>query len=256
MERNPHRVQLFCFPHAGASALGYSRWQRRLPQDIRIVPVEPPGRGRRWGEALCRDIDSVVDDLAGRLRLEIDGPYALFGHSLGALLAVEVAHKLRSCAEPAPVALFASGCSAPALRDIDRYAAERSDAELIAEMSELGGTAPEILANAEWMAMTLPVLRADCRVCASYRHVPRHPFDFPLHVFVGRQDDTTRDRLAAWWSETSGPCTLDWFEGGHFFLHDAEAEMLGLMARYTDQALTRQRSEESRAGQSGTGALL
>lgn len=253
MQPSPHRVQLFCFPHAGASALGYGRWQRRVSQDIRIVPVEPPGRGRRWGEALCEDIGSVVDDLAGLLRREIDGPYALFGHSLGALLAFEVAHALRACTEPAPVALFASGCSAPALRDTDRYAAERSDAELIAEMSELGGTAAEILANAEWMAMTLPVLLADYRVCASYRAVPRQPLDCPFHVFGGRQDDTTRDRLAAWRSETSGPCTHDWFDGGHFFLHDAEAEMLGLMVRYIDQGLSRQRSEESRAGQSGTG---
>ncbi|MGY6217060.1 thioesterase II family protein [Methylolobus aquaticus] len=256
MQPSPHRLQLFCFPHAGASALGYSRWQRRVSQDVRIVPVELPGRGRRWGEALCRDIGSVVDDLAGSLRREIAGPYALFGHSLGALLAFEVAHALRAGKTPIPVALFASGCSAPTLRDSDRYAAERSDAELIAELSDLGGTSAEILANAEWMAMTLPVLRADYRVCASYRPVPRLPLACPLHVFGGRDDETTRDRLAAWSSETSGPCTIDWFDGGHFFLHDAEAELLGLIVRYADQSLARQRSEESRAGQSDTVARL
>lgn len=240
-------MQLFCFPHAGASALGYARWQREVRPDLLIRPVEPPGRGRRWGEALCQDIEALVADLVGVVQREITGPYALFGHSLGALVAYELAHALSRRAL-APAALFVSGCSAPAVRETERYAAERSDAELKSELASLGGTAREILDNAEWMAMTLPVLRADYRVCASYRHVPRPPFEFPLHVFGGRQDQTTRDRLVFWQAETLGPFTLDWFDGGHFFLQRAERDLLSLIERYAARAI-----EPSGYGREGGG---
>lgn len=250
MQCGVHRVQLFCFPHAGSSALAYGRWQSRLAPRIDVRPVEPPGRGRRWGEPLCEDIAAIVADLTGVVQRQIDGPYALFGHSLGALVAFEVAHALHLRTARAPTALFVSGCRAPAMHEKERYAAERSDAELITELAELGGTSQEILESAEWMAMTLPVLRADYRICTSYRYARRRPFEFPLHVFSGRQDDMTRDRLDPWRSETTGPFTLDWFDGGHFFLQQAEAGLLGLIEHYAGRALDRPRAgvRRSRGG--------
>lgn len=93
-------LQLFCLPYSGASATLFRRWQPSLPGWIRLLPLELPGRGLRFGEALHTDAASLVAQLAGELHGTLDSasPYAFFGHSLGGLLAFELAHAMRRAA--------------------------------------------------------------------------------------------------------------------------------------------------------------
>jgi len=127
------QLTLLCLPYSGASAMVYSRWRRKLPEWLKLQPVELPGRGARFGEPLQTDIRALARQLAAEHAPALRGPYALFGHSLGALLACEMAHALRSLGCPEPVALFASGTAAPTMRtEYDRAFADlKTDEELI-----------------------------------------------------------------------------------------------------------------------------
>ena len=225
------QLTLLCLPYSGASAMVYSRWRRKLPSWLQVQPVELPGRGARFDEPLQTDMGPLALQLARELRPTLQAPYALFGHSLGALLACELAHALRELGCPQPLALFASGTAAPTMRaDYDRdFATPKTDAELIDQLRTLNGTSEEILANEELMALTLPVLRADFLLCGRFQPRLRAPLDCPVHVLGGTTDKATTEQLMGWRRETSGSFSLDMLAGGHFFIHEHEARVLRLI---------------------------
>lgn len=226
-------LRLFCLPYSGASAMVYARWRRRLPAWLEVRPVELPGRGARAAESFAEEAVALARRLAAELRPQLDdAPYALFGHSLGGLLAFELAHALRDQDAPAPRALFVSGGAAPARRDFEDYAQAKSDAELVERLRALKGTPEEVFAHPELLALALPILRADFLLCGRYRHRPREPLDLPIHVLGGRQDDVSPDDLHAWREETRATCSVDLLDGHHFFIHEREPDVLALLQRY------------------------
>ncbi|ATA56046.1 thioesterase [Variovorax boronicumulans] len=225
-------LALLCLPCAGASASMYLRWRRFLPPWVRIVPVELPGRGARMGETFVEDFDAMVARICAEHADAMRGDFALFGHSMGALLVHGVARRLQSLRRPLPRALLVSGCAAPSRRDPERFDGGEDDASLIAELRKQGGTPEEVFASEELMRITLDMLRADRRVCRSHVHVAAWPpLPLPIHAFAGRQDDIEVPAMAAWSEETGSAFTLDWFEGGHFFLRQHEAAFLAALAR-------------------------
>jgi len=225
-------LALLCLPCAGASASMYLRWRRFLPPWVRIVPVELPGRGARMGEVFVEDFDALVARICTEQADAMRGDFALFGHSMGALLAHGVTRRLQSLLRPLPRALLVSGCAAPSRRDPERFDGGEDDASLIAELRKQGGTPEEVFASEELMRITLDTLRADRRVCRSHVHVAAWPpLPLPIHAFAGRQDDIEVPAMAAWSEETGSAFTLDWFEGGHFFLRQHEAAFLAALAR-------------------------
>jgi surfactin synthase thioesterase subunit len=220
---------LFCLPFSGASATVYGKWRRRLSDAIDIRPIELPGRGTRFGEPLQDELPPLASQLAREIHGALTAPYALFGHSLGALLAFEIAHALRHRRCPAPMALVVSGTAAPSRRDDSRFAKEMSDAELVEELRGFEGTPETALADAELMRLALPVLRADFRMCGRYRYRRRAPLDCPVHVLGGRGDTATSEQLLAWHEEGGPGGSLTLFDGGHFFIHEQEAAVLRLL---------------------------
>ena len=222
------QLTLLCLPYSGASAMVYSRWRRSLPQWLQVRPVELPGRGARFDEPLQTDMHALAMQLAREHSATLQTPYALFGHSLGALLACEMAHALRALGLPEPVALFASGTAAPTLRsDYDRgFSEPRSDAQLIEQLRDLQGTSEEVLGNEELMSLTLPILRADFLLCGRYTPLQRPLLTCPVHVFGGKADRATSAQLIGWSQESHGSFSVDMLAGGHFFIHDQEARVL------------------------------
>ena len=257
----PVVVTLLCLPCAGASATMYLRWRALLPAWVRVVPVELPGRGSRLGEAAVEDFDTLVQLLTAELARRPDGahqahaahaprealgalgaptagtPFALFGHSMGALLADGIARRLRLAGAPPPVALLLSGSPSPARRDVQRFAGPLDDAMLLAELRRQGGTPDAVRAHAELRRLTLDTLRADYRVCGSCRVTSAPAHAMPLHLFAGRDDAVPPGDVAAWRDEAAGPVTFDTFDGGHFFLRDHEAAFLGVLARRLSETL-------------------
>lgn len=224
-------LTLLCLPCAGASATMYLRWRRLLPRWIEIAAVELPGRGARLGEACAEDFDALVARLCEEQRGAMQGRFALLGHSMGALLAFGIARRLRAAGRALPRALVVAGSPAPSRRDPDRFAGKNDDQALIADLRRQGGTPPEVFASAELLRITLDVLGADYRVCESFRYACEPPLPVPIHVLAGRQDDIAAERIAAWSAEAGDACTLDWFEGGHFFIKQQEAGVAAALAR-------------------------
>ena len=230
------QLTLLCLPYSGASAMVYSRWRRKLPEWLTLQPVELPGRGARFDQPLHTDMRALAMQLAQELKPHIKAPYALFGHSLGALLACEMAHALRALGCPEPAALFASGTAAPTMRaDYDRgFAEAKTDAQLIEQLRTLNGTREEVLANEELMSLTLPILRADFLLCGRFQPVQRPLLNCPVHVLGGKADKASTEQLIGWSKETRGSFSVDMLAGGHFFIHEHEAKVLRVIKDQLD----------------------
>ncbi|MNV69167.1 Linear gramicidin dehydrogenase LgrE [compost metagenome] len=139
---------------------------------------------------------------------------------------------------PLPGALIVSGSAAPSQRDPDRFLDTTDDASLVADLRKQGGTPDELFDSPELLRMTLDTLGADYRLCRSFVHADPAPLPVPLHVLAGRQDDIGPWRMQAWAAETAhARFTVDWFEGGHFFIRQHETPVLAALARHLAPAV-------------------
>jgi medium-chain acyl-[acyl-carrier-protein] hydrolase len=211
------RLRLFCLPHAGGGASAFRQWAGRMPAGVEVVAVQLPGREGRFAEPAFDGCPPLVAALADGLRPELDRPFALFGHSLGAIVAFELARHLARAGGPTPVHLFVSGSAAPHVRPPRPPVHDLPEAEFIAELRRRGGTPPAVLEHAELMQLLLPTLRADFSISDTYRCTPGS-FDGPLTAYAGTDDATVRPEHAEAWREvTAGPFAFRAFPGGHFF---------------------------------------
>jgi medium-chain acyl-[acyl-carrier-protein] hydrolase len=228
---NPRaRLRLFCFPNAGAGASVFRGWQDLLPL-VQVCPVQLPGRETRLAEAAFTRIEPLVQALTEGLRPELGEPFAFLGHSMGGLLAFELAHQLRQAGAAGPLHLVVAGRPAPHMPRKLPQMHDLPDDEFRKELRELGGTPPAVLEHEELMQLLLPVLRADFTVCETYRCPARPPLACPLSAFGGREDDTVPEEdLAGWRQYTTGPFALHILPGDHFFLHTSRARFVELLA--------------------------
>lgn len=224
------KVRLFCFPCAGASPWEYRGWASALPRDVEVSTVCLPGRGARHREAPVVNMASLVKLLRDAIRPKLDKPYALFGHSLGALIAFELALALEKGGERAPMRLLVSGSPPPSART-PRTSHRLSDAELVETMRDLDGTPETVLNDPELLAIALPLLRADLELAGKYEPT----FDAvqcPMTAFFGVEDsDVGREVAAGWRAHTRGNFALRGFPGGHFFVHSQASSVQSAVQR-------------------------
>lgn len=214
-------VNLLAFPCAGGSATMYLRWRRLLPQWIRLVSVEHPGRGVRFDERPIECLDELVTRVCDEHASVLRNPCALWGHSMGGLLAYAVMQHLRAQGRVLPQAAFVSASRGPSTHDEQRFT-PRGDAELVADLRRHGGTPEDVFDRPELLRLTLDALRSDYRVCATFRYAPLPPLPVPIVVLAGRDDEIAAAEVTAWQRETSHPVAVRWFEGGHFFIREHE----------------------------------
>ncbi|MFJ9950930.1 thioesterase II family protein [Kitasatospora sp. NPDC091207] len=225
-------VRLVCLPYAGGSASFFFPVSRALaPKGIEVLAVQYPGRQTRHQEPGIDNIPDFADQIFAALRHLDDKPLALFGHSMGAVLAYEVALRMRRAGLPTPVRLFASGRRAPS-RYRDEKVHTGSDEDVVAELKTLSGTSQVMLADPEILAMILPAIRSDYTAVERYRHDPGQELDCPVTVLTGDADPRVSiDEARAWEEHTTGPTELEVLAGGHFFLADRSAQVIEIVAR-------------------------
>lgn len=216
-KRDAARIRLLCFHCAGGNAAMFRDWPALLPPYIDLIAVQLPGRLDRFSEPPYQAMEPLVDKIAEVMQPFLAEPYACYGASMGGRVAWTLAHVLRERALPPPRALYVAASLAPSAERPGREW-ERPASGLLDYLGELGGTPPEILADAELTGRLLAVLRADLAVLGTHSFQPVSPLDIPIRAFSGSEDTgAPLELMKGWQQETSAEFRLNVVPGGHFF---------------------------------------
>ncbi|MCX4247323.1 thioesterase II family protein [Paraliomyxa miuraensis] len=221
--------RLLCCPHAGGGSSLYAQWRGAFGPTLEVCPVLLPGREARIHEPCYRRIEALIGALCAALHGDLDRPYALFGHSLGSVVAFELARRAGAMGRP-PALLMVSGRRAPHLRSRKAPTHGLDDAGLLRAVEQLNGTPAELLADPELMRVFLPCLRADFELNATYVPLTDQLLDCPVVAFMGEQDPEVEEaELVAWREVTTGPFSHHVLPGDHFYLMPPPASLLALV---------------------------
>jgi medium-chain acyl-[acyl-carrier-protein] hydrolase len=216
-------ICLFCFPYAGGSANVFRSWQRRMPPEVDLCLVHLPGRGRRVGEQPFTCMKALVNAVADQISYEIQQPYAFYGHSMGAVIAFELACELRVRHGAKPAALLLSGRRAPHVPRSSPPSFDLPEDQFIAELRRLNGTPEEVLADRRLLDVFLPLLRADFQVIESYQYQVQTPLACPITVYGSLHDVAASiQEMQMWQDHTVAEFQMRLFPGSHFFIQEED----------------------------------
>jgi surfactin synthase thioesterase subunit len=225
-------LTLVCLPYAGGSAAAFAQWQPHLDPQIALVPASLPGRDARANEPPSRNLLELASRVADGLAATLTSPLVLFGHSMGGLLAFEVARELRRRNHPEPELLILSAVRSPERTTKHVPLHVLPEDELVRRLRSLGGIPEPFLAAPALLRSYLPALRADLEAYETYRYRTEPPLATPFLVLGGANDPLVqRTDLDAWGCHTSSGCRVRLVRGAHFFIHSARTGVLRLLDR-------------------------
>jgi surfactin synthase thioesterase subunit len=217
-------VALFCLPHSGGGATAYKDWPAALPPTIAVRSLQPPGRESRLGEPPELDIGEIAEVISLERR-----PFSLYGHSLGGLLAFEVARELMRRGARLPERLFVGACRAPSLAAAQAAALmSLSDVEFVDAVIAMGGTPEEIKQEPFLVELLMRLLRSDFGWMARHSHRPDPILPVPVIGIAAAADPVvSAAEMAGWAAVTSAGFIQHTVPGGHFFAQ----QQIGPLAR-------------------------
>ena len=228
-------VTLILLPFAGAGRNAYKEFSGSLPENIAVSPVELPGRGSRYSEELLISLDEMVEDIYEQIRPRLNQPYAIYGHSMGAILGYLLTKKITSNNINPPVHLFFTGRGGPSCRrsriDIHKLPFDH----FIERVRFYGGLPAEILDNKKYISFFEPILRADFQAVENYFYKASLPLTIPVTVAIGMEDTVTKEEAESWQQETTAGFELNQFPGDHFFIFKNQPTLMRLI---TNKLLT------------------
>ncbi|UNO43622.1 thioesterase [Streptomyces sp. MST-110588] len=238
MRRVPEpTAHVLFFPHAGGAATFFHPFAAHLPQRYDLSAIQYPGRQDRSQEEFVTTVEGLAKEVVRHLPPLRSTPLVLFGHSMGAAVAFEVARRLAGPQEtpggPVDRRLVVSGRRAPSTGRRAESVHRGTDEEILAEIARLGGTEEELLRDPEIVRMILPAVRNDYRAIARYRPDPGSAVDIPLLCLTGDRDPRLTVREAGEWkAHTTAEFRMETFSGGHFYLAEHRAAVCRAVERF------------------------
>lgn len=218
------KARLVCFPHAGAGASSFIRWKSLFPPEINVLTVQLPGRENVANTAPITSMNVAVNSLLPQILTISDRPFALYGHSMGALLAFEIARSLHNLGVP-PCRLFISGRRAPHRHNGRDFLHKLPDEELINVLEEMASYTVSYK-MAKMRSYALRVVRADLELCGNYAYQAADKLTCPISAFSSDGDQfVSTDDVMAWADETNADFDLTAFTGDHFFNQQHRAQI-------------------------------
>ena len=216
---------MFCLPFAGGGASAYNQWAKKMQGKVTVCPVQLPGREERIMEKPYIDMPVMLDDLEEAVREVVDGPYALWGHSMGGKISYELEKRLEAEGYRAKY-LFISGSRIPSIPE-PKPIYHLPDEAFKRELGRFEGTPKEILENQELLDFFLPMLRADFTMDETYYDKDLITLRSPIEAFGGRKDrEADEAAMKEWGKYTEGAFHCHMFEGGHFYIREQEEAVL------------------------------
>lgn len=226
------RIVLFVLPFAGGSKYSYNALRDKMPAFIEFKAIELPGRGERITEELVSDIHALTDDIFNQIKDSIGKrKYAIYGHSMGTLLAYLLTKKIIEKGLTPPLHLLLTGSGGPSNPDRDRTRHTLSKDDFKRKLIEYGGSPKEVLENEALFDFFEPILRNDFKTVETYFYQETEPFHIPITAILGHSEKTTDEEFQLWKKESTAPVHLQKLPGGHFFIYDNLDHVILIIAR-------------------------
>jgi surfactin synthase thioesterase subunit len=225
-------INLFCLPFAGGNKYSYRAYEKKAPPFLKILPVEYPGRGTRSTEPLLRSIDQLVNDVYNQLKQKFgEKPYAIYGHSMGALAAYLLTEKVVANGHPPPVHLFVTGAQGPnALSNEEKKTYLLPREEFMKAITDMDGIPSELLMHKELLDYIEPILRADFTITDTYRHRQTDMLHVPITVITGSEEGLKHEDILTWKDETTEQTDFYQMSGKHFFIAQHAEEIMRIVS--------------------------
>lgn len=231
--------RLFCFPHAGSGASFYhflpKLWR---DDDIEVILIQYPGRESRIAEDPKTQMDDLIQSiLSDTSDILSYGSYSLFGHSMGALAAFELTHRIHGTSIPQPSHLFLSGRLAPDWTHDELPAGSMTDDAFLAEVGRRYNAIPAaLLQNPDLLRIVLPSLRADFTLMHAYRYTQKPLLSVPIITLNGKQDPWIHPQgLENWKRHTRSPTSHHAFDGDHFYMVPNATDIKSIVDKHIRQ---------------------
>jgi surfactin synthase thioesterase subunit len=223
------KASLFCFPFAGGSKYSYNHYLKSSDPNLKIIPYDYPGRGARLRESLLTNLDEIVHDAFIQIKHDLNTPYAIFGHSMGALVAFLLTKTIIKNNYPKPFELFLTGSRGPACvrKESTRYSLPNE--LFVKKLKEIGGCPEEVLNDDELMRFFEPILRADFKALETHQYTTKEMIDVPITVMIGKDEKISYEEVKMWRNETTKEVQIVQFSGKHFFIFEHADDIMKLI---------------------------
>ncbi|HDR8111924.1 TPA: thioesterase, partial [Bacillus cereus] len=224
-------MRLFCLPYAGGSEVIYYRWKKYLNPSIKLEPIKLKARGERFNEKFYETLEEAVEDTFQNIKGEIiDDEYAIYGHSMGSLLAYELYYKISSKNLRTPKHMFFSGGKSPSILRREKQLHMLSDKEFIKEVIDLGGTPKKLAENEELLQLFIPILRSDFKIIENYIYRDKkEKLQCDISILNGKEEHITIEEMLAWKNHVDKELKIYNLEGNHFFINTNVESITGII---------------------------